>query len=241
MNKKTIGWGILILAIFFLNPLPDPTDAFTIQLYSAYSGVDVGLNNLSEVYFDYFIWSSIIGLILLSLALYFLGWNWKKLLKKLDLGKYNLMVGLSIAVVALVAYFDIQGMIYWGSFSTTTAYTLGQQGIFFWNFFKSIVISVFLILPVTYYLVVKRDISESFSLFFTSYTAWMFGFSDILYFIFQRTKIPEFLPWLNNHPVIGGISNLLGFDGVTNISLIISVGIGFLVIFLGNKILKERF
>jgi len=240
MNKK-LGWIILILAIFFLDFIPGPTDAIVLPLYSMYSGADISAGNLSSIYLDYFIWSTIIGLILLFIGMRLLGWNFKKLFKKMDLGKYNLMVGLAVAVVAIVAFMDVQGMIYWASFSSAEAYTLGQQGPAFWNFFKNIVLAIFLILPITYFLVVNRDKSEAFSIWITSYALWIFGFADILYFVFQRARIPEFLPWLNNHPVIGWISSTLGFQGVTNISLIISVAIGFIIVFMVNKLLKEKF
>jgi len=241
LTKKTIGWALIILAILFIDPMIDFGDSVTLPLYSMYSGDSIDFGNISCIYFDYFIWCMTIGIILLLSGLYILGWDFKKLFKKLDLGNYNVAVYLSIVIVAIISYLDIQGMIYWSSFSTTQAYTSGQQGIYFWNFFKSIAFSIFLILPVTYFLLVKRDVSESIALGLSSYLIWMFGLADILYFIFQREAIPMLLPWLNNHPIIGFISNNLGFEQVTNLSLFISVMIGFIVVFLTTKVMKEKF
>jgi len=242
MKQKTaVGILILGLAILFLNPIPGPDDVITLSMYSLYSGQDVSLNNLSAIYFDYFVWCFIIGLVLLFLAINLLGWDFKKLQKKLDLGKYKIMVALAILVVAIIAFLDIQGMIYWASFSSAEQYISGGQGIEFWNFFKNIVLAIFLILPITYYFVVNRDKSEAFSIWSTSYLLWMFGLADLLFFIFQKTNIPQLLPWLNNHPVIGRVSTFLGFEQVTNVSLILSVIIGFILVFITNKILKEKF
>jgi len=240
-NKTALGLVILALAVLFLNPIPGPDDALILPIYSLYSGADISLDNVPAIYLDYFVWCSVIGLVLLFLAMNFLGWDLNRLFKKFDLGKYKIMVLLAIGVVILVAYLDIQGMIYWASFSSTSSYINGQQGMKFWNFFKSIALSIFLILPITYYFVVNRDKSEAFSIWSTSYLLWMFGFADVLFFVLQKSKIPEILPWLTNHPVIGSVSRTLGFPQVTNLSLIISVVIGFILVFITNKILKERF
>jgi len=241
INKKTFGWIFLIVAIFIINPIPGLDDIVTLNAYSIYSGADISPSNLSSIYMDYLIWCFVVGFILLVLAMWLLGWDLKRLMRKLDLGKYKITVLLAIGVVALVAYLDISGMVYWASFSSAEAYTNGLQGPYFWEFFKTIVFSIFLILPIAYYFLVHKDFSESISIFTSSYLAWMFGFADVLYFVFQRLPIPDLLPHLNNHPVIGWISSTLGFETVTNLSLVISVVIGFLLIFVLNKVLKEKF
>ena len=240
MNKK-IGWLCIFLAILFINIIPDPTDIVTLQVYSAVTGANVSPSNLSSVYMDFIVWSLIVGLIFLFFGMWMLGWNLKRLYKKMDVGRYKIFIGLALGVVALVAFLDIQGMIYWSSFSSAEAYTLGQQGLPFWEFFKSIVFMMFLILPVTYFLTIKRDLSESFSILSTELTAWYFGFSDVLYFVLQSKPIPNFLPWLDFHPVISKVSSLFGFSNVTNSSLIITCCVGFLIIYLTNKVLKEKF
>ena len=141
IDKKALGWIILIIAFLFIDIIPGPTDIIPLKAYSMYSGVDITLDNLSSIYLDYFIWSLIIGLILLFIALNLLGWDLKRLFKKLDITKYKTAILLALGVVVLVAFLDVQGMIYWASFSSAEAYTLGQQGPAFWGFFKSIAFS----------------------------------------------------------------------------------------------------
>ena len=241
-QKKSLGWGVLIAALFFLNPIMDVSDFLILPLYAMYSGVDVTVENLSIVYLDYFMWCMVIGIILLTISMNLLGWNLKRLWKKIDPGKYRIAIGLSIFVVALIAYLDIQGMIYWASFSSEEAYTSGLQGLAFWNFFKSIAFSLMLIVPICYWFFVRKDKSEVLALFLSSYILWMFCFSDLLYFIFQRKIIPSTLPWLINHPVAGWVSsNLFGNPMVTSLSLITTVIIGFVIVFFMTKILKEKF
>ena len=240
-KNKAIGFLFLALAMIFLIPIPSFTDVITIPIYEKYSGVNVNMENLSSTYLDYFIWQMIVGIILLAIALYFLGWDLKMLMKKLDLGKYRIAVGLAVLSVILVSYLDVQGAIYWSSFSSVNDYTNGLQGPAFWEFFKSIAFSIFIIVPICYWFFVKKDFSETLSLFLTSIILWFFGLADVLYFVLQRINIPEILPHLNNHPIIGWVSTTLGFEQVTNISLLISVFIGFIVVFLTTKVLKERF
>jgi len=240
-NSRALGIIFIGLAILFINIIPDPTDIITLQVYSAFTGADVSPANLSVVYLDFLGWSFIVGSILLLIGMWLMGWNFKRLWKKMDVGRYKIFIGLALLVVALVAFLDIQGMIYWSSFSSIEAYTLGQQGLPFWEFFKSIVFVLFLILPVTYFLTIKHDWSETFSIFSTEITAWYFGFADILYFVLQSKPIPNFLPWLDFHPIISNVSSLFGFSQVTNISLILTCIVGFLIIYLTNKVLKEKF
>ena len=240
MNKK-IGWLCLIIALLFINIIPDPTDVLTLPIYSAFTGADISPDNLSVVYLDFLGWSFMVGICFLLAGMYLLNWNFKRLWKKLDVGRYKIFIGIALIVVALVAFLDIQGMIYWSSFSSAEAYTLGQQGLPFWEFFKSIVFVLFLILPVTYFLTIKQDWSETFSILSTEITAWYFGFADILYFVLQSKPIPNLLPWLDFHPIISKVSSLFGFSQVTNISLILTCIVGFLIIYLTNKVLKEKF
>jgi len=207
-TKKYLGFMFLIIAIFFLDPIPGPTDFVALQAYSMYSGADVGLNNLSVIYADYFVWSMIVGILLLWIAMYFLGWNLKKLWKKIDLGKYNLAVGLSILVVVAMSFFNLNSYLY------------------------------LLILPIVYYFY-EKDFSEAIALFLSSYILILFGFRELLSFIFTKTSIPEFVEMQS--PVVSWISSTLGFEAITSISLISSVLISFVAIFLLTKLLREKF
>ena len=243
MNNKTkkLGLILLVVALFFLNPLFDFTDILTIQAYSAYSGVDVTIENLSAVYLDYFIFCMVIGSILLLISLNMLGWNLKRLWKKIDPGKYKIALFVAVLTVLAVAWIDIQGMIYWSSFSSADAYTLGQQGYDFWIFFKSVVMILFLILPLTYFFLYRRDFSEALSLWTSEMILWMFGFADVMYFVLQKQNLPSTMVYLNNHPVIGYISNFMGYSNVNPISLLSCVVLGFILAYSSAWILKNKF
>lgn len=240
--KNLLG-GLLILGgAFIICPLPDFSDTIGFTIFSAVKGIELNIDNFAVYFLEYTLVTWALGLIFVFSGMKLLHWNFKKLWKKLDIGKYKIAVGLSVLVVAIIAYLDIQGMIYWGSFSSVEAYTSGLQGVAFWNFFKTIAFSIMIIIPTVYYFLVHKDKSETLALFLASFTMWMFGFADILYFIFQKLPIPAVLSHLNNHPVIGWISlNILGYPQVTNIALLVSVFIGFIIVFFMTKILKEKF
>jgi len=48
-KKTTIGWIILVIAIFVINPFPGLDDIVTLQAYSIYSGADISPENLSSI------------------------------------------------------------------------------------------------------------------------------------------------------------------------------------------------
>jgi len=214
LKKKTFGWIFLFLAILFINPIPTGVDdVVPFYVFSMYSGVDISLDSISEVYLDYVIFSTIVGLIFLLIALHLLNWGWKNLFKKIGLGKYKLALLMGIGIVALISYLNIQG---------TTIYIL--MGL----------VSLF------YYFFVRKDKSETLAVFLTPLILFWFGLVDLLNFVFQRVPIPENLPSLNNS-IVSWISGTLGFCQVTNVSLIVSVFLGFIVVFIATKVLKEKF
>jgi len=239
MKNKTIGIVLLVLALWFLLPIPGPDDVVGLKLYSMYSGVNVGLDNLSSIYLDYMIFSTVVGLILLLIAMHFLNWSWKRLWHKINLGKYNLAIGLAVLAVLAVALFDIWSMNS-GLFGSVVDYTNGNYMAGWWDLFFKFVIVLFLAVPTCYFFFVHRDFSESFGIFGASIIMFFGGLADLAYFIFQRTPIPKTLPWLN-HFFIGWVSNTLGFEQVTDISLLISVIISFLITYFFIKIMKEKF
>jgi len=239
MKKKTIGWVFLALALFFFSPIPGPDDVVGLKLYSMYSGVDVSLDNLSEIYLDYTIFTTLISLILLFLAMHFLGWSWKKLWKKLDIGKYKIALFIGIGIVGLIAYLDIQGLIFFTEMGRD--YTSGDFPHSYWIAFRNTAYILMGLVSLCYYFFVRKDKSETLAVFLTPFILFWFGLADVLYFVFQKLPIPATLPWLNNHIIIGWISNTLGFCSVTNVSLIISVFIGFVLVFIITKVLKEKF
>lgn len=241
-QKKWLGGVLLILGIMFISPIPDFIDGIGLTVFSLWKGVEINASNFSVYFIDYTLFTVFLGIIMIIFGLNLLGKNWKYLKKKLDLGHYKIAVGLSVLVVVLIAFLDVRGLVYWTSFSTIESYTGGFQGAAFWNFFKTIAFSLMLIVPICYWFFVRKDKSEVLALFLSSLTLFYFGLADILYFVFQKTPIPEVLPWLNNHPIIGWISmNILRQPEVTNYALLFSVLVGFIIVFFKTKILKEKF
>ena len=209
-NKKTIGWALLILASLFFSPFVGPDDIVGLQLYSFYSGIDVGFENLSEIYLDYFIFTTVISIILLFLSMHFLGWTWKRLWKKLDIGKYKIALFMGICIAGLFAFIG-----------TEYAYIL--MGLVAFG----------------YYAFFRKDKSEALAVFITPFILYWTGFTNLVYYVLNRLPIPEVL--ILSNPVIEFTSKNLGFETITNVSLIISVLIGFLIVFLITKALKEKF
>lgn len=209
--NKTIGWVFFIFFLIMINPIPGPDDVIGLQLYSMYSGVPLDVSSISEIYLDYFIFSMILSLAFLVLAMYFLKWNLKKILKKLDVGKYKISLGIGVGALILITYLDLLNLIY----------------------------SLLGILALIYYFQIRKDKSEALAVFISPLILFWFGLSDLLTFIFQRIPIPE-LVCCTKAPVVW-ISSTLGFSAITPLSLVISIIIGFLSIFLLTKVLKEKF
>lgn len=244
-NKKAIGWALLIIAIIFIDPLPSFTDSLTLPIYSAYSGESVVLNNLSSVYLDYTIWCLVVGGIILFFAMQLLGWDFKKLFKKLNIGKYKIALGISVLTVLLVGLLDV-----WsansGIFGNFTQYTYGQfQGatgyVNWWNLFFKFALIIFALPAICYYAFFRRDKSEALGVFLFSFILYFGGLSDIAYFIFAQIPIPMELPWLMGSPFISFVSTNLGFETVTSSSLIVSVIFASLIAILTSKLLKDWF
>jgi len=239
MNKKIIGWTIIILAFLFIDIVPGPTDIIPLQIYSSVTGADISPANLSVIYLDYFIWSMVVGIILLFIGMNLLEWDLRRLMRKLDIGKYKIALAIGVLVTILIAYLDIQGLVFFTDLGRD--YTIGEFPKSYWYAFRNTAYILMALVALCYYNFARRDISEAIAVFITPFILFWFGFSDLLYFILQRQPFPETLPWLVNHPVIGRIANFLNFDGVTNVALIVSVLIGVGVVIIGTKILKENF
>lgn len=239
MNKK-IGWLCLIIALLFINIIPDPTDVLTLPIYSAFTGADISPNNLSVVYLDFLGWSFLVGLCFLLSGMYLLNWNFKRLWKKINPGKYSIALSLSVVTVIFVALFDVWSMNS-GVFGSAIDYMFGNYTDGWWNLFFKFVMSFLMIVPLAYYFLVRKDKSEALGIALFSIILFWGGLSDLFFFIFLGQTIPLELPWLMGSPFISFISTNLGFATVTNISLIISVIISFILAWLVAKVLKEKF
>jgi len=161
------------------------------------------------------------------------------------LKKYYVAIAAAVALVALIAVFDIYSMNS-GVFGTPEQYTNGQFLPGWGSVFHNIVLAGMILLALSYYLFYKQDKSESFAVFLTAHTLWIWGLADVLYFWFQGKAVPATLPWLNNHTYIGGVANTLCpklstfcTGGVTDFTLIISVLVGGAIVFVSAYILEK--
>ena len=148
--------------------------------------------------------------------------------------KFKIAVVISILVVVLIAYLDIGGVILLGE-----EYTQGNFPADFWNHFRNSALLIMLIVPLVYFFY-RKDKSETLAIFLTSFTLWTFGLADVLFFWLQGKAVPKALPWLNAHPIIGRISQLSGWETVSGDSLVISVLLGIVVVYILVKLLKNK-
>jgi hypothetical protein len=153
------------------------------------------------------------------------------------LTKYQTAIVLGLLVVLALAFLDIKSA-YSGVFGTFCDYTNGNYTAGWWGLFRVIAILLFLIVPVAYYFLVKKDKSEAIAIFLSSYIAWMFGLADIFYFWLQGLQMPATLPWLAANPVIGRLASFTG-GVVTPVTVYLSVALSFVVIFYATKYLEK--
>lgn len=150
--------------------------------------------------------------------------------------KFNIAILLGLAVLPLIAYLDIGGILLIGY----EKYTTGQWDVAYWLHFRNLGLIIFSIVPIAYWFFYRKDKSEFLAIYLTSVIGWYSGISDIFYFWLQKLQVPEFLPWLDHHIVIGRISNLIGYPQVTNISLYVSAIVGLIAIYFVTKFLKQK-
>lgn len=151
--------------------------------------------------------------------------------------KFKRAIIFSILAVAIIAVFDILSARS-GVFGSPEQYTSGYYLPGWWSLFLIINLIMIAIVPVIYYFLVRKDKSETISLFFTSLILWFSGFSDILYFLLQGKWIPQTLPWLN-HGAYQLVSSVLGLETVTRISLLITATLGLVFVYYLNKFMEK--
>ena len=154
------------------------------------------------------------------------------------ISKFRTALLLALLMVVAVAFFDIKSA-QSGVFGSFESYTTGNYTSGWWGLFYLGVMFVFAIIPLSYYFFYKKDKTDAIAIFLTSYVMWMFGLADALYFWLQAVKIPSELPWLVNNTAIMKVSSLLGLSTVTNLSLIVSILIGGLIVFFSTKYLHK--
>ncbi len=238
-QKKWLGGIIVIIGIILISPIPDFFDTIGFSLFAMLKGIDVNISNIGTYFLDYIIFSILLGVVLLILGLNLLGQNGKYLIKKLGLGKYKIAIFIGIMLVAVIAFLDVQGLIVFSDLGID--YTAGDFPQSWWFAFRNTAYILMALVAVSYYYFVNRDKSETLAVFLTPFILFWVGLSDVLYFVFRKVPIPETFPWLDNHIIIGNISRLLGYDVVTSFTLLFSVLLGFISVFIVTKILKEKF
>lgn len=240
-QKKWLGWIILAFGISMIFPIPDPLDVVGFSLFSVYKGIDVDVANVSLYYFDYLILTSLLGFIFILIGMNILGLTWKRVWKKIDPGKYRMAILIAIFCVVAIGVFDFWSMAS-GVFGTPENYTNGDYTQGWWELYFKFVLMFFAIPSVCYYLLVNKDISESIGVYATSIIMFFGGLADIVYFIAKKSALPSELPWLTGSPFINFVSTkLLGHSTVTNVGLVVSVVLSFMIVLVVTKILKEKF
>lgn len=156
------------------------------------------------------------------------------------LTKYQKIFFFSVLVVAAIALFDIWSM---NSrlFGTPESYVVGNFCSCWWDLFFRFNLVLIILISFSYYFFGKKDKSEAISLGISSLILWLYGgIADILFFWLQAKPIPSNLPWLDGNLILGNISKFLGFEGVTNISIVLISIIGLIFVYHLNKYLVEK-
>lgn len=234
--KQIIGLSLIFLSVIFIEFTPDPLSFGAFALTHGIQMSSINASNISTYLWDYEVWSITLGVLFLVIGAYLLNWSPKKIWNKLDIGKYKISLIIAVVAVLLVALLNI-----WYTHS-------GLFGSFFGNingscslFFKFALI-IFVIPAICYYYLVNKDISESLGIFLFSVIIYLGGLADVGSFIFQKLPIPAEIPGLVGSPFINFVSTkLLGYSTVTNVSLIVSVLLSFILAWIVAKVLKEKF
>lgn len=151
--------------------------------------------------------------------------------------KFKKAVFLAMAACVIIAVFDILAANS-GVFASPDQYTLGYYTAGWWSLFFKINLLLLAIIPVTYFLFIRRDKSETLSLFLTPVILWFTGVVDILYFLLQGKMIPETLPWLNSG-AYAFVASTMGLETVTRLSLIVTCIIGLIAVYFLNRVMEK--
>lgn len=240
-ERKFLGGALILLGAIFISPIPDPTDTIGFAIFSVWKGIDLNINNISVYFLEYTLLTLSIGAILIFTGMKILGWDIQRVLKKLDIGKYKIAIGIAIFAVLAIALFDIWSMNS-GVFGTPEDYLVGNYTPGWWDLYFKFVLMFFALPAISYYFLVRQDKSEALGIFGSSIIMFFGGLADIGFFIFQKIPIPDELPWLVGSPFINFISTtVLGYPTVTNISLLVSVLLSFILAWGFAKVMKEKF
>lgn len=141
----------------------------------------------------------------------------------MSLKKITKIYLLSLLIVLIFTLMDIGNITPFKILNTENAWELYNKfsapSIFFsW-------LAVFGILGILWF-IAKKDKSEALAVFLTPTIMVYFGLEDVLFHIIKQVPLAECMAWLNNNPIIFGITKILGETCVNPTSLIISTIIG---------------
>jgi hypothetical protein len=153
----------------------------------------------------------------------------------MKISKFQKAVILGILLVGLVAWIDIQGFNLLGD-----KYTQGDFPSSVWPHHLITSLIIFLIPALCYWIFYRKDKSETLAIFLTGYIMFYFLLADVLYFWLQGKQVAQSLPWLAHHPVASFVSsNILHTQGITPMTLYISVVLGLGLVYLITKYLEK--
>jgi len=154
----------------------------------------------------------------------------------MKISKFQIAVLFGILIIGLISFIDIGGVNLIGYEN----YTSGNFDNSVWIHHLQISLILMLIPSLLYFFFYRKDKSETIAIFLVPFINFWFGACDVFYFWFQGKAIPSILSHLNNHPIIGRISNILGYSNVNPISLLISVLVGIIFTYYLTKFLKNK-
>ena len=131
-----------------------------------------------------------------------------------NLTSFQKVLSISIGTIILLGIIDIMGIPIW---DTDQVQLYGQ---IFWTFAYTIAVVISLV-----YFILTKDKSEALAIFAAFIILLKFGLQDLTFYLIQG-EIPQSMPHLFEHAVMGRVAELLGLSTVTPTSLVVSVIIG---------------
>lgn len=148
------------------------------------------------------------------------------------LSKFKRVLLVTILSIFLLGILDVVGIPIWGNPGVKV-----YAGIF-WTFAYTIAAVIAIV-----YFIQTRDKSEAWAIFLSFVILVKFGLQDLTFFVIHgvilKNGIPESMPHLFAHPVIGNVAKVLGLTTVTIQSLIFSVGLGIIITYFVVKWLRR--
>lgn len=158
--------------------------------------------------------------------------------------KFRNVLIVVILLVIFLAWQDITGLHMFQLVGSSGGGTGGYSGEVYdkmapgyMNLFWTFAFMMGFAVAFVYYLI-RKDVSEALALFGSFIILVFAGLEDVFYYVFQGKPVDALLPWLDEHIFMGTVANLFGFGKVTNISLFLSVAIGFVLVYFLVKWLK---